>query len=57
MQVGVIGLGNIGGHVAANLVTDGHDVVVFDVDAARAGVDRRRARGRRRSPTSARRAR
>ena len=36
MQVGVIGLGNIGGHVAANLVTDGHDVVVFDVDAARA---------------------
>ena len=33
MQVGVIGLGNIGGHVAANLVTDGHDVVVFDVDA------------------------
>ena len=37
MQVGVIGLGNIGGHVAANLATDGHDVVVFDVDAARAG--------------------
>ena len=36
MQVGVIGLGNIGGHVAANLVTDGHDVVVFDVDAERA---------------------
>ncbi len=37
MQVGVIGLGNIGGHVAANLVTDGHDVVVFDVDRERAG--------------------
>jgi len=36
MQVGVIGLGNIGGHVAANLATDGHDVVVFDVDAERA---------------------
>src|SRR5437763_781039 len=36
MQVGVIGLGNIGGHIAANLVTDGHDVVVFDVDAERA---------------------
>jgi 3-hydroxyisobutyrate dehydrogenase-like beta-hydroxyacid dehydrogenase len=36
MQVGVIGLGNIGGHVAANLVSDGHDVVVHDVDAARA---------------------
>ncbi len=37
MRVGVVGLGNIGGHVAANLVTDGHDVVVFDVDEARAG--------------------
>ena len=37
MRVGVIGLGNIGGHVAANLVTDGHDVMVFDVDSARAG--------------------
>jgi 3-hydroxyisobutyrate dehydrogenase-like beta-hydroxyacid dehydrogenase len=36
MRVGVIGLGNIGGHVAANLVADGHEVVVFDVDAARA---------------------
>ena len=36
MQVGMIGLGNIGGHVAANLVTDGHDVTVFDVDGARA---------------------
>jgi len=36
MHVGVIGLGNIGGHVASNLVVDGHDVVVFDVDAARA---------------------
>ncbi|MDQ1430677.1 MAG: 3-hydroxyisobutyrate dehydrogenase [Actinomycetota bacterium] len=37
MRVGVIGLGNIGGHVAANLVTVGHEVVVFDVDSARAG--------------------
>ena len=36
MQVGVIGLGNIGGHVAANLVTDGHEVMVFDVDRERA---------------------
>jgi 3-hydroxyisobutyrate dehydrogenase-like beta-hydroxyacid dehydrogenase len=36
MRVGVIGLGNIGAHVAANLVTDGHDVAVFDVDPARA---------------------
>jgi 3-hydroxyisobutyrate dehydrogenase-like beta-hydroxyacid dehydrogenase len=36
MPVGVIGLGNIGGHVATNLVADGHDVVLFDVDPARA---------------------
>lgn len=36
MRVGVIGLGNIGGHIAANLVADGHEVAVFDQDAARA---------------------
>ncbi len=34
MATGVIGLGNIGGAIAANLVTDGSDVVVYDVDAA-----------------------
>ncbi len=34
MAVGVIGLGNIGGNIAANLVADGHEVVVHDVDAA-----------------------
>jgi 3-hydroxyisobutyrate dehydrogenase-like beta-hydroxyacid dehydrogenase len=33
MATGVIGLGNIGGHIAANLVTDGNDVVVLDIDA------------------------
>ena len=32
MAIGVIGLGNIGGHIAANLVADGNDVVVHDVD-------------------------
>ncbi len=36
MRVGMIGLGNIGQHIAANLVTDGHEVTVYDVDAARA---------------------
>ena len=36
MRVGVIGLGNIGGPIAANLVADGHEVHVFDQDAARA---------------------
>jgi 3-hydroxyisobutyrate dehydrogenase-like beta-hydroxyacid dehydrogenase len=33
MATGVIGLGNIGGHIAANLVADGNNVVVHDVDA------------------------
>ena len=33
MATGVIGLGNIGGHIAANLVTDGNDVIVHDLDA------------------------
>ena len=32
----MIGLGNIGGHVAANLVTDGHDVTVYDIHTTRA---------------------
>ncbi len=35
-RVGVIGLGNIGGAIAANLVADGHHVVVTDLDAERA---------------------
>jgi 3-hydroxyisobutyrate dehydrogenase-like beta-hydroxyacid dehydrogenase len=35
-RVGVVGLGNIGGAIAANLVADGHAVTVSDVDAARA---------------------
>jgi 3-hydroxyisobutyrate dehydrogenase/2-hydroxymethylglutarate dehydrogenase len=36
VDVGVIGLGNIGGAIAANLVADGHAVVVADADAERA---------------------
>jgi 3-hydroxyisobutyrate dehydrogenase-like beta-hydroxyacid dehydrogenase len=35
MKLGVIGLGNIGDAIAANLIADGHTVAVFDVDAAR----------------------
>jgi 3-hydroxyisobutyrate dehydrogenase len=35
-RVGVIGLGNIGGAIAANLVADGHSVTVTDVDPDRA---------------------
>jgi 3-hydroxyisobutyrate dehydrogenase-like beta-hydroxyacid dehydrogenase len=36
MRIGVIGLGNIGAHIAANLVADGHALVVYDQDATRA---------------------
>jgi 3-hydroxyisobutyrate dehydrogenase-like beta-hydroxyacid dehydrogenase len=35
-RIGVIGLGNIGGAVATNLVADGDEVVVADIDPARA---------------------
>lgn len=35
MRVAVIGLGNIGGGVAKNLVEAGHDVLVVDLDAER----------------------
>jgi 3-hydroxyisobutyrate dehydrogenase-like beta-hydroxyacid dehydrogenase len=34
MRIGVIGLGNIGGAIAANLVADGHEVAVHDLDAS-----------------------
>jgi 3-hydroxyisobutyrate dehydrogenase-like beta-hydroxyacid dehydrogenase len=38
-RLGVVGLGNIGGAVAANLVADGHEVTVTDLDPERvAGV-------------------
>lgn len=36
LEIGVIGLGNIGGAIATNLVADGHSVTVFDLDAERA---------------------
>jgi 3-hydroxyisobutyrate dehydrogenase-like beta-hydroxyacid dehydrogenase len=35
-RVGVVGLGHIGGSLATNLVADGHDVTVHDLDASRA---------------------
>ena len=37
MAIGVIGLGNIGGAIAANLVADGNEVIVHDVDVAAMG--------------------
>ena len=44
MATGVIGLGNIGGWIARNLVADGNEVVVHDVDAkAMAAVEGARA--------------
>ena len=35
-RVGVVGLGNIGGAIAANVAADGHELTVTDLDAARA---------------------
>lgn len=35
MDVGVIGLGNIGGAIAGNLIADGHRVALYDVDDGR----------------------
>ena len=35
MRIGVIGAGNIGGAIAANLLADGHAVTVHDTDPAR----------------------
>lgn len=35
MRVGVIGAGNIGGAIAANLMADGHQVAVHDADPSR----------------------
>jgi 3-hydroxyisobutyrate dehydrogenase-like beta-hydroxyacid dehydrogenase len=35
MQLGFIGLGNIGGALAANLVADGHDLAVYDREPER----------------------
>jgi 3-hydroxyisobutyrate dehydrogenase len=34
-RVGVIGLGNIGGAIAANLIADGHQLAVHDLDPGR----------------------
>lgn len=34
-DIGVIGLGNIGGAIATNLIADGHAVTVFDTDGGR----------------------
>jgi 3-hydroxyisobutyrate dehydrogenase len=43
MKYGYIGLGNLGGHLAASLIRAGHEVVVYDRDASLA--ERHRAVG------------
>lgn len=35
MRLGVIGLGNIGRHIAANVLADGYELAVYDLDASR----------------------
>ena len=35
LRLGVIGLGNIGGAIAANLVADGETLTVYDAEASR----------------------
>jgi 3-hydroxyisobutyrate dehydrogenase-like beta-hydroxyacid dehydrogenase len=45
-SIGVIGLGNIGGAIAANLIADSHTVTVFDSDGGRqAALTKAGARG------------
>ena len=34
-RIGFIGLGNIGGGIAANLIADGHELTVLDLDDRR----------------------
>ncbi|MCI1297995.1 MAG: NAD(P)-binding domain-containing protein, partial [Acetobacter fabarum] len=34
MQIGIVGLGRMGGNIAVRLTRFGHDVVVYDRDAA-----------------------
>ena len=35
LRLGFVGLGNIGGAIAANLIADGHELHVHDADPAR----------------------
>ena len=45
MQIGIVGLGRMGGNIAKRLMRAGHDVAVYDIDAdARAALGREGAR-------------
>src|SRR6478735_242677 len=35
MRIGFVGLGHIGGAIAANLIADGHEMTVLDLDPAK----------------------
>ena len=37
MQIGIVGLGRMGGNIARRLMRAGHDVAVYDIDAAARG--------------------
>ena len=50
MQIGFIGLGNMGGPMAANLATAGYSVTAFDMSAA--ALDRAAAVGIHRAGTA-----
>ena len=56
MQIGIIGLGRMGGNISRRLMRAGHGAVVFDSNAkARAALAQEGATQRPRSPSSSRR--
>ena len=48
MQLGMIGLGRMGGNIVRRLMKHGHTTVVYDKDPKAVAAHRRRRRGRRR---------
>ena len=53
MQIGVIGLGRMGGNISRRLMKAGHQCVVFDVDAKlRGALAKEGARAAERLPSS-----
>ncbi len=54
MQIGVIGLGRMGGNISRRLMQHGHEPVVYDHDAKAIAALTQRRRNRRRGPRQAR---
>ena len=48
MQLGMVGLGRMGANIVRRLMRDGHECVVYDVNADSIEAARGRGRGRRR---------